>query len=70
MTDARLTIIATAAAPTLAALGALVVGIINSIKANRIHVLVNSNLTAVKQELAGALDQIKELRKELAGDDE
>lgn len=67
MTDATLTILATAAAPTIAATAAFIVSVVNSVKANRIHVLVNSNLTAVKNDLAVAMGEIKELRKELAG---
>jgi len=67
VTDATLTILATAAAPTIAATAAFIVSVVNSVKANRIHVLVNSNLTAVKNDLAVAMGEIKELRKELAG---
>ena len=66
MTDATLTILATAAAPTIAATAAFIVSIVNSIKANKIHVLVNSNLTQVKNDLAAAMGEIHELRKELS----
>ena len=69
VTDATLTILATAAAPTIAATAAFIVSIVNSIKANKIHVLVNSNLTAVKEDLESARAEIKALREELSGED-
>ncbi len=59
----------TALPPTIAALAALTVSIVNSLKANAIHVLVNSNLTAVKTDLAVATEEIKQLRKELSGEE-
>lgn len=65
MTDATLTIIATSLPPTLVAFGALIVGVINSLKANKIHVLVNSNLTAVKADLLSANQKIEALQATL-----
>lgn len=50
-------------APTLAALGGLFVAIRNSKKSDEIHVLVNSNLTAVKADLALALERVDKLEK-------
>lgn len=61
MTDATLTIIATATPPTIVALAGLVVSIVNSLKANKIHVLVNSNMTRVQTDLAMANQRIEEL---------
>jgi hypothetical protein len=49
--------------PTMAALIAAIVGIFNHIQGNKIHVLVNSNMTAVKTDLALANDRIAELQK-------
>jgi hypothetical protein len=66
MSEKTLEIIMTALPPTLVALGALVVGVINSIKSDKIHVLVNSNLTAVKADLAIANTQIKDLQTMVA----
>jgi len=63
MSEKTLEILVTALPPTLVALGALVVGVINSIKADKIHVLVNSNLTAVKADLAIANSQIQALQQ-------
>lgn len=50
-------------APTLAALGGLFVSLRNSKKSDEIHVLVNSNLTAVKADLALALERVDKLEK-------
>lgn len=64
MTDTTLTIVLTAIPATLVALATLIVGIINSIKANKIHFLVNSNMTKVQFDLATAkkeIDGLKEL---------
>lgn len=58
MTDPVYIALIAAVPPTLVALGAFIVGIINSIKANKIHVLVNSNLSAVKTDLAIANERI------------
>lgn len=62
MPDSTLTIVLTALPPTLMAMAALIVGIINSVKANRIHVLVNSNLSKVQSDLASATVKIGELQ--------
>lgn len=62
MTDATLTIVLTATPPTLVALGGLVVSIVNSLKANKIHVLVNSKMSAALNDLATAKAEILELR--------
>jgi hypothetical protein len=58
MTDPTLNVILTALPPTLVAAAGVVVSVINSIKANRIHTLVNSNLDAVKTDLALAKARI------------
>lgn len=57
-------------APTLAALGALIIGLRNTKKsdtiikkADEIHTLTNSNLTNVKESLAIANDRIESLEK-------
>jgi hypothetical protein len=50
-----------ATAPTILAIGTLIVGIRNSNKADEIHILVNSNLTSVKADLTLALDRVKKL---------
>jgi hypothetical protein len=65
MTDATLNIILTALPPTIVALATLVVSIINSIKANRIHVLVNSNMTKVQADLTIANQRIEALQAAL-----
>lgn len=62
MTDATLTIVLTATPPTLVALGGLVVSIVNSVKANKIHVLVNSKMSTALNDLATAKAEILELR--------
>ena len=48
-------------APTLASLGTLYIGLRNGTKADAIHVLVNSNLTKVKTDLALALERVVNL---------
>jgi len=63
MNDQTLTIILAALPPTLVALATFVVGIVNSIKANKIHYLVNSNMTKVQADLAAANVRIEELQK-------
>lgn len=69
MTDMAIGAIVTALPPTLVALGTLIVAWRNSNKSDKIekkseeiHVLVNSNLTAVKAELAEAKLQIAQLQ--------
>jgi len=63
----------TAVPPTLAALAALIVGIRNThkataiiTKADEIHTLTNSNLTAVKADLVAASERIKSLEQLVA----
>ena len=51
--------------PTLAALGAFVLGILNHRQGNAIHVLVNSNLTEVKADLLLATQRIERLQNAL-----
>lgn len=53
--------IASTLPPTIAAIGALIVGIRNSTKTDTIHSLVNSNLSAVKTDLALALQRVDAL---------
>lgn len=62
MTDATLTIILTALPPTIVALAGLIVSVVNSLKADKIHVLVNSNMTKVQADLAAANISIGELQ--------
>ena len=62
MTDATLTIILTALPPTIVALAGLIVSIINSAKSNKIHYLVNSNMTKVQADLVAANLSIGELQ--------
>ena len=62
MSDTTLTIILTALPPTIVALAGLIVSIINSIKSNKIHVLVNSNMTKVQSDLVAANLSISELQ--------
>ncbi len=58
MTDSTLVAVIAAIPPTLMALAAFVTSKQNGKKADQIHVLVNSNLTNVKQELSEAKEQI------------
>jgi hypothetical protein len=51
----------TALPPTLVALGGFIVSVMNSWKAEKIHVLVNSNMTKVQADLALANQRIEEL---------
>lgn len=62
--DSTLSIILTALPPTLVALAGLVVSIINSIKSNQIHVLVNSNYNKAQEALKDALAKVESLQKE------
>lgn len=62
MTDATLNIILTALPPTIVATAGLIVSVVNSAKANKIHVLVNSNMTKVQADLAAANLSIGELQ--------
>lgn len=80
MTDIQLTIILAAIVPTLAALGAMVVSVVNAIKSNangvkaddiikkaeQIHTLTNSNLSKVTASLEVALARIDGLQKMVA----
>jgi hypothetical protein len=65
MTDTVQVAITVAVAPTILAVGTLVVGIRNSYKSDAIHVLVNSNLTTVKTDLQLALDRVRKLEEML-----
>lgn len=64
ISDSTLSIILTALPPTLVALAGLIVSIINSIKSNQIHVLVNSNYTKAQEALKEALAKVESLQKE------
>lgn len=61
MTDAVALAIVAAIPPTLAGVAALIVSIRNGKKSDQIHVLVNSNMTAVKADLATAAKRIASL---------
>lgn len=61
MTPANSAIFIAAIPPTLAAVGAFILGLINSFKADKIHVLVNSNLAAVQADLKMALERVGKL---------
>lgn len=65
ISDTTLSIILTALPPTLVAIATLIVSIINSMKADKIHVLVNSNMAKVQADLAIANMSIKELQGRL-----
>jgi hypothetical protein len=62
MSDATLAIVLTALPPTMVALAGLIVSVVNSLKANKIHVLVNSNMSKVQADLAGANQRIEKLQ--------
>jgi len=53
--------------PTIAATGALIVAMRQEKKTDEIHVMVNSNLTSVKADLAMANQRIEDLSKLLIG---
>jgi hypothetical protein len=81
MTDATLTIVLVAIVPTLAAIGAMIVSIINAIKstengakadhiiekATEIHTLTNSNLSKVTATLDVANAKIEGMQKMISG---
>jgi hypothetical protein len=50
---------------TIAAVAAMALGAVVIRKLDVIHVLVNSNLTAARNDLASALEEIGKLREEL-----
>ncbi len=62
MTDPIVLAFLAAVPPTIAAVAGVIISYINSKKADAIHVLVNSNLTEVKENLAEAKLEIKTLR--------
>lgn len=64
MSDSTLQIILTALPPTIVALAGLIVSIVNSVKSNRIHVLVNSNYNKAQEALKEALARVEILQKE------
>jgi hypothetical protein len=66
MTEAIWVALVASLTPSLVALGALMQGRRNGRKADEIHVLVNSNLTAVKTDLALATVCIEGLQADLA----
>lgn len=49
--------------PTIAALAALIVSLRTDRKASEIHVLVNSNLTALKAELAWVKEELAKMHR-------
>jgi len=62
MTTEMVAVFVAAVPPTLAAFASLAVGILNSKKSDKIHVLVNSNMTRVQSDLAAATLRINELQ--------
>jgi hypothetical protein len=64
--DQILVAIITALPPTLVALGALVIGLLNRVKTEEIHILVNSNLTQIKTDLTNSQLMVINLTKEVA----
>jgi hypothetical protein len=66
MTDLVWIAVVTAGPPTIASFVSIVIAWLNNIQGNKIHVLVNSNLTAVKTDLALATDKIKTLQELVA----
>lgn len=62
MTDAVMIACIVAVPPTIASVGAIILGIVNHQQGKEIHVLVNSNLTAVKNDLSVANDHIVQLQ--------
>jgi hypothetical protein len=52
-----------AVAPTIVALGGVIIGLRNGRKVEQVHVLVNSNLDKVKKDLQTALDRVDKLEK-------
>lgn len=66
MSDATLIALITTVPPTLAALSAVFLGVLNYLQGSKIHVLVNSNMTAVKTDLAVANQRIEEMQELVA----
>ena len=54
--------IVTAGPPTVASIVAVAIALMNNRQGEKIHVLVNSNMTAVKSELARANERIEGLQ--------
>lgn len=65
MSDETLRVLFTVLPPTIAAIAALIVGIMNAFKAEKIHVLVNSNMSALKNELAFVRNELAVSRRTL-----
>ncbi len=55
-------LVAMAAVQIMVAFAGVAIGILNSVKANQIHALANSNLTKVQSELKAARVEIAELQ--------
>lgn len=62
MTDISITSLIASVAPTIAAIGALIVGIRNSRKADKIEYLVDGNLSKVQNELENTKKELKDMR--------
>ena len=70
MSDAVIIAIVTIVPPTIAALLAAYIGIRNTMKTEQVKVLVNGNMTVVKNELASARDTIGRLERILMDKEE
>ena len=66
MTEAALIAIVTIIPAALASIVTIIIGWMNNRQGNKIHTLVNSNMTAVKAELATAQEQIASLQSLVA----
>ena len=62
MSDTVFIALLTAIPPTLVALAGFIVTLKNGVKSDKIHVLVNSNMTKVQADLAAARLNIEELQ--------
>jgi len=66
MTEVIIVAVIVSLPPTLAAVGALIIGIVNGSKSDKIHVLVNSNLAKVQANLKLAEERVNKLEQLLA----
>ena len=66
VSDAVLTAMIVAIPPTLVAAAGLIQSILNGNKAEKIHVLVDGNMSDVKRDLAVAMAEIQNLKRLLA----
>lgn len=66
MTDTVVVALIAAGPPTIVGAMNLAAALRNGKKSDSIHVLVNSNLTAVKADLQVALERVKQLERHVA----